>query len=208
MIAALELALAYVDEVREVDRPAPEDSAGRKHQLNTLSLAAKQLDLAARLDADATLEGGSEDGGFFRYSINELKAEALLLEGMTHQVHDLKRAIPALVAATQLNPQSARAFYVLGLTHAANMSKAKAVTAFEQAVALDPKNIAYRKELNRTQSLGSAEIAAYRATRAGERVFDGTVKAWNIFALVWNIVFFPVRVLVGIFRMLRLHPFA
>ena len=75
-------------------------------------------------------------------------------------------------------------------------------------MALDPKNIAYRKELNRVQNVSGAEIAAYRATRAGEKVFDASVTTWNIFAIVWNIVTFPLRIVVGIFRLLRLHPFA
>jgi tetratricopeptide (TPR) repeat protein len=206
-IAALELALAYIEEVRDADRPRLDDTAERKHQLNTLALAAKQLDLARRLDADAILEV-TNDETEVRFSINQLKAEALLLEGTTHQLYDIWRAIPALVAATQLDPNNPRAFYVLGLTHAANMNRAKAVAAFEQAVALDPKNIAYRKELNRVQNVSGAEIAAYRATRAGEKVFDASVITWNIFAIVWNIATFPLRIVVGIFRVLRLHPFA
>lgn len=206
-IAALELALAYIEEVRDADRPRLDDVAERKQQLNTIALAAKQLDLARRLDPDAILEADNDEGGV-RFNINQLKAEALLLEGTTHQLYDIKRAIPALVAATQLDPNNPRAFYVLGLTHAANMNRAKAVAAFEQAVALDPKNIAYRKELNRVQSVSGAEIAAYRATRAGEKVFDASVTTWNIFAIVWNIATFPLRVVVGIFRVLRLHPFA
>jgi tetratricopeptide (TPR) repeat protein len=213
-IAAMELALAYIEEVRDADRPLLDDMAERKQQLNTLALAAKQLDLANRLDPDAILEGSTDDG-YYRFSGNELKAEALLLEGMTHQLYDLKRAIPALVRATELNPNSAQAFYVLGLTHAANMGKAKAVAAFEQAVALEPRNIAYRKELNRAQSLSGGEIAAYKATRAGEKMFDAGIKtanagimAWNIFAVLWNILTFPLRLVFGLFRILRLHPFA
>jgi hypothetical protein len=213
-IAALELALAYIEEVRDADRPRLDDMAERKQQLNTLALAAKQLDLANRLDPDAILEGSTEDV-HYRFSVNELKAEALLLEGTTHQLYDLKRAIPALVGATELNPKSPHAFYVLGLTYAANMSKAKAVAAFEQAVALDPKNITYRKELNRAQSLSGGEIAAYRATRAGEKLFDAGIKtanagimAWNIFAVIWNVLTFPPRMVFAIFRLLRLHPFA
>lgn len=205
-IAAMELALAYIQEVQEANRPDLEDKDERKQQLNTLALAAKQLDLAQRLDADAVLQGQVEDV-LYRFSINELKAEALILEGTTHQPYDVRRAIPALVAATTLNPSSARAFYVLGLTHSANMSKTKAIAAFEQAVALDPKNIAYRKELNRVQSLSGAEVAAYRATRTAEKMVDNTVMAWNVFAVIWNVLTFPLRVLVGIFRMLRLHPF-
>jgi tetratricopeptide (TPR) repeat protein len=213
-IAALELARAYIEEVREADTPGLEDHDLRKHHLNTLALASKQIDAAQKLDPDATLEGEDEKEIPYRYSINELKAEALLLEGITHQTYDVKRAIPALRQATTLNPNGARAFYVLGLTHAANMNKAEAVAAFERAVALDPKNITYRKELNRAQSLSVGTIAAYKATRAGEKIFDAGIKtanagimAWNIFAVIWNIVMFPLRVVVGIFRLLGLTGF-
>ena len=212
-IAALELAYAYIEEVREADTPGLEDHDLRKHHLNTLALASKQLDAAQKLDPDAILEGQDEKDIPYRYSINELKAEALLLEGITHQTYDTKRAVPALRKATTLNPNSSRAFYVLGLTHAANMNKAEAVAAFERAVALDPKNLAYRKELNRAQSLSVGVIAAYKATRAGERIFDAGIKtanvgifiynigvyAWNIFAFTWNVVTFPLRLVLKIF---------
>lgn len=205
-IAALELAVAYIDEVRAATTPAPDDAEARRHQLNTLSLAAKQLDLAQQLDPDAVLEQ-PEGVDVVRLTLNEIKAEALLLEGITHQSYDLRRAIPALVAATKLNPSGPRAFYVLGLVHAGNRNKKAAVAAFAQAVALDPKNLAYRKELNRVQNLSGAEIAAYKATRVAERTVDATALAWNIFAVVWNIVMFPLRVVVGAFRFLRLTGF-
>ena len=55
----------------------------------------------------------------------------------------------------------------------------------------DPKNIKYRKELNRVENLSAAEIAGYRATRAGEKAFDAAVMSWNVFAVAWNIATFP-----------------
>lgn len=215
-IAALELAHAYIEEVREAERPGVEDKDMRKDQLNTLSLAAKQLDLAEQNDPDAVLEGQDAKDIPYRYTVNELKAEALLLEGLTHQMFDLRRAIPALQKATALNPNQAQAFYVLGLTHASNMNKAEAIVAYECAVALDPKNIVYRKELNRAQNMSVSEIAAFKATRAGERIFDAGIKtansgifvynigvyAWNVFAFCWNVVTFPLRLLLKTFGVL------
>jgi tetratricopeptide (TPR) repeat protein len=208
-IAALELAYAYIEEIRDADAPALDDEDTRKRHLNTLALASKQLDAAEKCDPDAILEGEDENDIPYRYSINELKADALLLEGITHQTYDTKRAVPALRRATTLNPNSAAPFYVLGLTYAANRNKAEAVVAFQRAVVLDPKNLSYRKELDRAQNLSGAEIAAYKATRAGERIFDAGVKtanagimAWNIFAVTWNIVTFPLRLMFGIFRAL------
>ena len=122
-------------------------------------------------------------------------------------MYDIKRAIPALTAATTFDPNSARAFFVLGLVHGENRNKKAALAAFERAVALDPKNIKYRKELNRVENLSAAEIAGYRATRAGEKVFDAAITSWNVFAVVWNIVMFPLRVVVGVFRFFRLAGF-
>lgn len=211
-IAALELALAYIEEVRAAPRPAIDDTDTRKRQLNTLALAAKQLDLAQRLDPDAVLETELE-GVPLGFTVNELKSSALVLEGITHQVYDVKRALPALIAATELNPHNAHAFYILGLMQAANRSKSKAVAAFASAAALEPKNIDYRKELNRTQNMSEAEILAYHATRTGEKVVDGAVFTanifiglWNVFAITWNVLTFPLRLFFRILRVLRLHP--
>ena len=215
-IAALELAHAYIEEMRQADTPSLDDTDTRREHLNTLALAAKQLDKAQALDPDAVLEGQDEKDIPYRYCINELKAEALLLEGLTHQTYDLKRALPALRQATTLNPNNPAAFFALGLTQAANMNKGEAVAAFELAVALDPKNISYRKQLDRAQNLTGAEIAGYKVTRAGEKIFDAGIKtanagifiynvgavAWNVFAISWNIVTFPLRLVHRIFGIL------
>ena len=210
-LAAMELAYAYLDEVREADVPAFDDQATRKQHLNTLSLASKQLDAAQRLDPDVILERQDDDDQAYRLTINELKAQAFLIEGLTHQVYDTRRAIPALVAATRADPTSANAFFALGLTHASNMNKGSAIEAFQRAVALAPKNLTYRKELNRAENVTGVEIAGYRATRAGERIFDAGIKtanagimAWNIFAVTWNIVTFPTRMTFRFLRMLGL----
>ena len=98
-IAALELAMAYLTEVREADRPAFDDELTRKQHLNTLSLAAKQLEKAESLDPDAVYEREADDGTPLRFSVSEVKAEALFLEGMTHSTYDMKRAIPSLMKA-------------------------------------------------------------------------------------------------------------
>jgi hypothetical protein len=82
-IAALELARAYIEEVREAETPGLEDQELRKHHLNTLALASKQLDAAQRLDPDAILEGQDQKEIPYRFNVNELKAEARLLESST-----------------------------------------------------------------------------------------------------------------------------
>ena len=129
---------------------------------------------------------------------------------MTHQTYDTKRALPALRRATELDANNPTAQYVLGIVSMANMDRTRAIEAFTRAVELDPKNITYRKELNRAESLSTAEVAAYKATRAGERIYDAGIKtanagimAWNIFAIIWNIVTFPLRMVLAMMRFLR-----
>jgi hypothetical protein len=80
-IAAHEHAHAYIEEVRETDTPRLEDHELRRHSLNALALASKQLDAAQKLDPDAILEGQNKNEIPYRFTINELKAEAFMLEG-------------------------------------------------------------------------------------------------------------------------------
>lgn len=211
-LAAMQLANAYIDEVRDQSAPGFDEEHLRKHQLNTLSLAAKQLDRAEALDPDAVLEGEDKDGVTFRYSVNELKSEAMLIEGLTHQIYDTKRAVRALTRATELNLNSPNAFFVLGLVHATNHNKQRAVQALSRAVALDPGNLSYRKELNRIENMTAAEIAAYKTTRGAEHVFDAGIKVanagigvynggvmlWNIFAFTYNVLTWPLRLVLRI----------
>lgn len=211
-LAAMELALAYIEEVREEHRSNP-DEEQRKSHLNALALATRKLDAARRADPDAMLEGQDDDGSPIRVTLSQIEAEVLLLEGLTHQVFDTRRAVPALTKACELNPHDPRAFYALGIIHAANMNRAAAVEALQTAVALDPRNITYRKELDRAESLTAGEIAVYKATRAGERIYDAGIatanvgiRAWNIFAFVWNTVTFPLRAMLWVLRLLRLAP--
>ena len=204
--------MAYLTEVREADRPAFDDELTRKQHLNTLSLAAKQLEKAESLDPDAVYEREADDGTPLRFSVSEVKAEALFLEGMTHSTYDMKRAIPSLMKATALNPDDPCAFFALGIVHAANHNKKQALAAFRRAVALDPKNLTYRKELNRVENMTAAEIAAYKATRGAEHVYDagiGVANAgvrvynvgvilWNIFAFTYHVLTWPLRLAIRI----------
>lgn len=212
-LAAMELGLAYLEEVRAAKTPGLEDTADRKEQLNTLSLASKQLEAATRHDPDAIFERTDADGDASRFTINELKAEVLLTEGLTHQVYDVRRALPALTAATRHDPQNAFAFYILGLAHAENRNKGPAMDALKSAVTLDPSNIKFRKELDRVENLSGAAVAAYKVTRAGERIYDAGintlnagvfvynifVRIVNFFIITWRVLTFPLRLVWKIF---------
>jgi tetratricopeptide (TPR) repeat protein len=151
-IAALELAQAYLEEVRDAEVPDYADATLRKLHLNTLALATGQLERGMEMDPDAFLEGNDAQGNPRRLGFTELKAEALLLEGLTHQANDVRRAIVALAASTVLRPDNPHAFFALGLSRAAIGQKSGAVEALRQAVAINPKSIIYRKELNRPRT--------------------------------------------------------
>ena len=142
----------------------------------------------------AILEGQKKEEIPYRYSINELKAEALLLEGITLHTYDIKSAILALRKATTVNANNPYAFYVLGLTHAANMNKAEAVAALQRAVALRPNNLTYCKELDRAQSLCTGETATYRATRISDAAIETAVAGIMTVAATWKLVMFRLRV--------------
>jgi cytochrome c-type biogenesis protein CcmH/NrfG len=206
-VAALELAHAYIEEMREAEVPEREDAVMRRLHLNTLVLASKQLDVAQRLDSEAVLEVVNGQGVSRRLSINELRAEGLLLEGLTHQARDIKRAIQALAAAIQADPNNPHAFFALGLSQAANKNKAAAVAALHRAVALKPRNMLYRKELNRAENLTGAEVAGYKATRPGDRIVNAGIAGRGIGAVAGNIAAFPLRAVVSTIRFVRPSSF-
>jgi tetratricopeptide (TPR) repeat protein len=179
-IAALELAQAYLEEVRDAEVPGYADATLRKLHLNTLALATRQLERGKELDPDAFLEGNDAQRNPRRLGFDELKAEALLLEGLTHQANDVRRAIVALAASTELRPDNPHAFFALGLSRAAIGQKSGAVEALRQAVAINPKSIIYRKELNRAENLTAVEVAGYRSTRVGDRIVNAEISRWTL----------------------------
>jgi tetratricopeptide (TPR) repeat protein len=210
-IDALERAHSCVEEVREADTPGPEDHKVRRYHLDLLARASRELEVAQKLDPDAVLEGQHEEGIARRYSINELKAEALLLEGITLHAYDIKRAIAPLRESTALNANRPYGFYVLGLTYVANMNRARAVAALQRAVALDPENLLYRSGLDRARSLSTREVAAHKAASFGKEIVASGNTALSTFVAVWKIVRSPRRIFFavhrGAFRYLRLPRF-
>ena len=202
----MELAFAYLEEVRVADVPDADDKVGREDQLNTLALATRQLRRAESFDPDAILDGESEDGSSYTFTIDQLKALALFYEGTAYHVYDPRHAVPPLVASTQLNPNAASAFYLLGVVHAANHNKQQAVFALRKAVELEPRNIKYRKELDRAENISGGQILTFKTTRAAEKSYDAAIatanigiRAWNIFAMTYNIVTWPLRTMMRVF---------
>ena len=198
-IIALQIAHSYIDEVETQPSLNPEDVQQTRELLNTLALATKQLTIAEAKDPDAVLEVKKNDLIYDLTQAN-LKAHALTQEAFLVHMTDPRRAVKALDQAIQFTPDEPRPYYIMGIIHSQNRNPGRATTALAKAVELDPANIEYRKALDRAANISGTEVVGYKVTRTGERVYDTAVgvantsiKAWNIFATVYNIVTFPIR---------------
>ena len=129
-------------------------------------------------------------------------------------MENLSKATAIAERATIADPAFAGAFHVFGVLHYENRNKDAAVAALTKACELDPDNIEIFKILDRAQSMGAAEIATFKATRAGIRaanagigVYNAGVRVrnffviiWNVFATVYNAITWPMRTMFKILR--------
>ena len=60
----------FIEEIRAADMPGLQDREARRHHLNTLALASRQLDAVDKLDSDAVLEGQDDKDTRYRFTIN------------------------------------------------------------------------------------------------------------------------------------------
>ena len=98
-ISAMELAYAFIEEVRTHGRAATRRQGGAQASAQHARPCGRQLDAPRNSIPMPMLEGEDGNGVALRFTISELKVGGPpLLEGLTHQVYDLQRAIPALVA--------------------------------------------------------------------------------------------------------------
>ena len=170
-VAALQLAHAYIVEVQDNIKALPGNPAMAAHLLNELSLASKQLALAEAADATAPLNDDEHD----TFSLADLKARALFFEAVCRSEADAKRAIRILHQAIALAPMLAPAHYWIGSLEAGLFHKPQAIAAFERAVALDPDNLDYKKDLGRAHNISASQIAFERAA-SGARLGVLTLK--------------------------------
>lgn len=206
---ALKLAHAYLDET--ADASFSELDAARAVR-TTLSLASRQMDIAHAADPNARFE--YDDG--IAVSQEHLRARILCQEALSWSLEKLHKAATIAERATIADPNFANAFLVLGMLQYDNRNKAAAIAALTKAVALDPGNIESKKHLDRAQNMGAAEIATFKATKAGVGVANAGIKVynagvytrnffviiWNIFVTIWNIISFPMRIMDRIFGFL------
>ncbi len=197
-IAALELAHAYMREFHDDHSDAITDPMTARAILETLALATKQITIAERNDRLATITVTNKDGSPLVIDLVFLKSHALFYESLCHWADHPRRAIRCLEQALALAPNSPNALFTLGLIHHSQLNKSAAIAAFQQAVALDPGNLDYRKALDRAQNISGASIvldrtfAAGRSTaNAGRWMFTITILGTLVFCLVY----YPMGVL-------------
>ena len=174
---ALEVALSYLEEVRADLTTLVTNPSSALDLLNTVSLAAKQLDEAQRHDPTATLTIEDTNGQSNTLDQTLLRSQALAFEGICHSVTDPKRAIPILERATELDPSNPIPYQALGMAHADLFNKQEAVAAYEQAVALRPDDIELRKELDRARNMPVTSVVVDRTAR-------GVRAAWNVGSMI------------------------
>ena len=180
----MQLALAYMAEFQGELGNALTDPAYAAKSLNTLSLISRQLDIAERADASATITVEDKDGEHVLMTITAMKANAIFTEAMCRMADNPKRSIKLLEHSLELAPDGANAYFCLGMLHADMLNKGAAVAAFEKAVALDPRNMDYRKELLRAESISGGQVAYDRASRGVRTTVSVARWAWYAFWII------------------------
>ncbi|MGD9921943.1 MAG: DUF4189 domain-containing protein [Pseudorhodoplanes sp.] len=163
---ALRLAHSYL---AEVDSPfdALADLQLGKQQLQTATLAAKQIAIAEKNDPTARFQVDDIDLG-----ISDLKAQALFLESICYMLEHRKKGLKILDQAIALRPDFPHYHYVAGVLWA-DTDRRHALRSFERAVALDPENLDYLKDLDRFKNVSLGE----RFVASGMKVAHGTMAA-------------------------------
>ena len=183
-IDAMQLVLAYTAEFQDNIGETLTDPVYAARVLNTLSLISRQLDIAERADPSATLTVEDKDGEHVAYTITSLKAGAIFYEAMCRMADNPKRSIKLFEQALELTPDAAHAYFWIGMLNADMLNKGAAVAAFEKAVALDPRNMDYRKELLRAESISGGQVAYDRASRGVRTTVSVARWAWYAFWII------------------------
>ncbi len=214
---ALELAQSYLQELDDLVPKVIGEPLLANTMLNTLSLASRQIAIAE--DADPTAKHTFEqDGATLTVSISEMKSQALFIEAIARGADNPRRAIPILEKAAALNPTAALIYFWLGNFHGLLHDKRRAVEAYEKAVALEPKNLVYRKELDRARNMAWSQIAIAKSFRGARTAVNATRFAVILIMLGIIVgvfftygpgnVFFAILCIVGLGIGAKIHEWA
>ena len=75
------------------------------------------------------------------------------------------------------------------MLHTDMFNKAAAIAAFEKALALEPRNLDYRKELLRAQTISGAQVAYDRAVTGTKTTINAARWIWTGFIVIALISF-------------------
>ena len=126
----MKLAKSFIDEIN--DTP---DETQWKEQRHTLMLAAKQLNIAAQADPDATLEDDN-----MTYTIPRLRALMLYKEALTWDKQDYNKAVQIAKKAVEADPDFVSAHHMLAVYHWDRREKNQALASVDRVLELDPDN--------------------------------------------------------------------
>jgi len=197
---AMLLAYSFIDDVRAMIPSTAENKLHEKFSyhaqdhLNNLSLAAKEIKKAEKLDPDAKVTVQDEKQNPFTLNLSLLKSLALYHEAYCHSALDNpKRAIKTLNQAVKVFPNNAQAWWLLGVIHTNELNRGEAIHACNKALAIYPDDILYQQALARARSItGMQRIAQSTAKGVGRTI--STIKflwwAFCTFILVslpWSI---------------------
>lgn len=185
-LRALKIASAYLAEFAE--RPDYADEQQAKTARTTLSLAARQLDLAHKADPNAVLE--LDD---VRLSQAQLRSRVLLTEAESWYPYNSSKAIALAQKAKAADPDNVDAWYWSGWFNFQQRNQEAALRDFERTLELDPDNIQALKFLDRTQNMGGMEIAAFKVVNARDNTLFAVGKTIGILRVPFLIATAPFR---------------
>lgn len=184
---AIRLAIAYLDELNAGAQNFGDEQEAKTTR-TTLSLVAKQLDIAHQADPNAVLEADD-----VRMTQPEMRCETLVLEAKSWFPHNQSKAIDIIQRAKAHDPNSVKAWFWSGWFNYEQRNRDAAVTDLERALSLDPDHIEAMKLLDRAQNLGAAEIAVFKVANARDNTIIGVQKTVSILRIPFLIVSFPFR---------------
>ena len=184
-VQSLKLADSYLTEVEEAIRQTELNESAGRELLNTIQLAIKQVDKAARTDSAAQLDG---------IGITFFRARAFGDRGIleNNALGRRSAAILSLRTSIELCDHIPDAHYAIGLIYSHTGKKEDALRHLRRAVDLSSDDMEYRKTLDRIENapkLGM-QLGAFRGSWKVMVVLVG-------FTLIGLIMMVAMPILVG-----------
>ena len=165
---ALNLAWSYVLETdRALSDVEPPDIPAISHRaLETLSLAARQLDNAAQLDPTATVEVPDSDGVVMTPTQHEVRAQISVSSRALQMQGNNKKAIKVLEQAIKHNPNLSAAYSESASAYIEVGHKDLALQNAKKALELQPDDLDYLKLVDRLSAASAAglNIAGFKGS--------------------------------------------